>query len=213
MLSPPPIRVLLVDDHEIVREGIRSSLTDRTTMSIVGEASNGRIALQKTMELAPDIVLMDLNMPIMGGLEATKLIHKRFPKTKVIALTVHDSDEYILEILRSGAQGYVLKNTSPEQLVVAIQSVAEGNAFFSPSVSRLLLEKFTDKISAPKYLITRREQEVLALMAVGNTNKEIAAHLKIGVRTVETHRAQLMKKLKARNAAEVARIAFERKLV
>jgi DNA-binding NarL/FixJ family response regulator len=207
----PQIRVLLADDHHIVREGIRSSLVDESRITIVGEAANGKITLQKVKELAPDIVLMDLNMPVMGGLEATKLITAQFPKTKVIALTVHDSDEYILEILRSGARGYVLKNTSPEQLVVAIKSVADGHAYFSPLVSKLLLEEFSKKKTAAE--ITAREQDVLALMAKGNTNKEIATHLQIGVRTVETHRAQLMKKLKARNAAELSRIALERKLV
>lgn len=207
------IRVLLVDDHHIVREGIRSSLMDESAIAIVGEASNGKVALQKIKELAPEVVLMDLNLPVMGGLEATRLISDRYPQTKVIALTVHDSDEYILEILRSGARGYVLKNTSPEQLIMAIKSVAEGNAFFSPSVSRLLLEEFTSKKKLPANSITRREKEVLALMAVGNTNKEIASQLDISVRTVETHRAQLMKKLNARNAAELCRIAIERKLV
>jgi len=207
------IRLLLVDDHQIVREGIRSSLADEEVILIVGEAANGKIALQKIKELKPDVVLMDLNMPVMGGLETTRLISQQFPEIKVIALTVYESNEYVSEILRSGARGYVLKNTSPEQLIAAIKSVKEGNAFFSPSISRLLLEEYTNKKSPPSLPITRREQEVLALIAAGHTTKEIAARLDLSVRTVETHRAQLMKKLKARNAAELSRIALERKLV
>lgn len=211
MSAKSKIQVLLVDDHQIVREGIRTSLINESALAIVGEATNGKIALEQIRKLKPDVVLMDLNMPVMGGLEATKQITEQFPNTKVIALTVHDSDEYISEILQCGARGYVLKNTSPEQLIIAIKSVAEGNAFFSPSVSRVLLGEFSNKKQTSS--ITPREKEVLAHLAAGNSNKEVAALLKIGVRTVETHRAQLMKKLKARNAAELSRIAIQLKLV
>jgi DNA-binding NarL/FixJ family response regulator len=213
MQRRPRIKVLLVDDHHIVREGIRSSLTDEDAISIVGEAANGKIALQKIKDLAPDVVLMDLNMPVMDGLEATRQINKIFPKTKVLALTVHDSEEYVSRILHNGARGYVLKNTSPEQLIVAIKSVAEGDAFFSPSVSHLLLNEFTKKKKEPLLLITPRERDVLAFLASGDTNKEVAGRLNLSVRTVETHRAKLMKKLNARNAAELSRIALERNLV
>ena len=213
-LAPKKIRVLLADDHHIVRRGIRASLLEHSDISVVGEASNGKITLQKTKDLSPDVVLMDLNMPEMGGLEATKLISERFPNTKVIALTVHDNEEYVSEILNSGARGYVLKNTTPEQLVVAIKSVAEGGAFFSPSVSRLILEKYkTTSSGAPKETITHREKQVLTRLVIGDSNKEIATHLNIGIRTVETHRARLMKKLSARNSVELCRIAIERKLV
>ena len=216
MSGAKKIRVLLSDDHRIVREGIRSSLAEYDFISIVGEASDGHAALQKIKELSPDIVLMDLNMPGMGGLEATRVARQKFPKTKVLALTMHDNKEYISEILRCGAQGYVLKDTSPEQLVQAIQAVINGDAFFSPSVSRFLLNEFTHRTpstAAPPSNLSKREAEVLGAIAQGNTNKEIAAKLKISTRTVETYRARVMKKTKARNAAELARYAFQHNLV
>lgn len=215
MAGARKIRVLLSDDHRIVREGIRSSLADYDFISIVGEAVDGKTALQKIKDLSPDIVLMDLNMPQMSGLEATKIAREKFPNTKVIALTMHDNKEYVSQILRSGAQGYVLKDTSPEQLVQAIQSVANGEAFFSPSISRILLQDYTRSSSEkPKAnRLSQREEQVLSSIANGRTNKEIAADLAISVRTVETYRARLMKKLKARNIAELTRYAFENKLV
>ncbi len=214
MPAKKTIRVLLADDHHIVRQGIRASLLDHAEILVIAEAANGKVALQKTKELSPDVVLMDLNMPEMGGLEATKLISQRFPNTKVIALTVHDNAEYVSEILSSGAQGYLLKNTTPEQLVAAIKSVAEGAAFFSPSVSLMMLEQYKTKSAAvEKNPITRREKEVLALIVAGDSNKEISSRLDIGVRTVETHRARMMKKFSARNSVELCRIALEQKLV
>lgn len=211
--SQNPIRVLLADDHHLVREGIRSSLAEYTSIRIVGESVDGRSALQKTSELSPDIVLMDLNMPVMGGLEATRAIVQRFPDTKVIALTVHDTQEYIAEILRSGARGYLLKNTSPEQLVNAIRCVAEGEAFFSPAVSRMMLQQYSKATPDKENLLSHREREVLRFIANGLTSKEIAAQLKIGTRTAETYRARLLKKLGARTSAEAARMAVEQNLV
>ncbi len=208
------IRILLCDDHHIVREGIRSSLADYSFISIVGEAGDGKTTVEQARALSPDVVLMDLNMPVMNGLEATRLITEQCPKTKVIALTVHENHEYVAEVLRSGALGYLLKNTSPDQLVAAIMSVADGDAFFSPSVSRLLLQDYRKTSGdAPKDKLSMRELQVLKLIANGHTNKEVATELKIGTRTVETYRARLMKKLNARTAAELSRIAFQRQLV
>ena len=207
------IRVLLVDDHHIVREGIRSSLQEHPEFLVVGEATNGKAAIDKAQELSPHVILMDINMPVMSGAESTKIIRDRFPKIKVIALTVHDNEEYVREILSSGAQGYLLKNTTPEQIAFAIKSVAQGDACFSPSVSRMMLEQF--KVETKPVLektITPREKEVLSLIVSGNSNKEIALHLNISVRTVETHRAQLLKKLGARNSMELCRIAIKQGL-
>lgn len=213
-VSEQPIKVLLVDDHHLVREGVRSSLAEYTSIRIVGESVDGRSALQKVGELAPDVVLMDLNMPVMGGLEATRAIVEKFPETKVIALTVHDTQEYIAEVLRSGARGYLLKNTSPEQLVTAIRCVADGEAFFSPSVSRLMLLQYAKPAEEQESsLLSGREREVLRYIANGLTSKEIAAKLKIGIRTAETYRARLLKKLGARTSAEAARMAVQQNLV
>jgi two-component system, NarL family, nitrate/nitrite response regulator NarL len=214
VVAPRKIRVLLADDHRIVREGIRSSLADYYFISIVGEAADGKTALQKIRELSPDIVLMDLNMPVMSGLEATKVVRDKFPQTRVIALTMHANKEYVSEILRSGAKGYVLKDTSPEQLLQAIEAVAKGDAFFSPAVSRLLLQDYSGSGEKQKpQALSRREEEILGLISGGKTNKEIAAVLKISVRTVETYRARLMRKLKARNAAELTRYALQRNML
>lgn len=213
MPAQKPIRVLLVDDHDIVRRGIRSSLQEEAQIRVVGEARNGKLALEQIKKLLPEVVLMDLNMPEMSGSEATKIIQEKFPKIKVIALTVHDNEEYVREILASGARGYLLKNTTPEQLILAIKSVAEGNAFFSPSVSRLMLEQFKGEEKGEASLMTRREKQVLALLVGGQSNKEIANRFNLSVRTVETHRAQLLKKTGARNSVELCRIAIEKKLV
>ncbi len=208
------ISILLCDDHRIVREGIRSSLAQYKFIRVVGEAADGEAALVKIRDLAPEIVLMDLNMPGLGGLATTRLINERFPQTKVIALTMHDNQEYVSEILRSGARGYVLKDTSPEELVNAIRSVAKGDAFFSPPISRILLLQYKgpeEKTGGEK--LSPREREVLRHVANGDSNKEISSSLSIGIRTVETHRARVMQKLQARNAAELSRIALEQKLL
>ncbi len=217
MADPQKIRLLLADDHSLVREGIRSSLVRYPSISVVGEAATGAEAVRKSKQLKPDIVLMDLNMPEMGGLEATPLIRKSSPETKVIALTVHNSKEYVFQILRMGANGYVLKDTSPEELVRAIESVARGEAFFSPSVSRILLNDFVQApvaaASNEKGSLSERERQVLQAIAQGSTSKEVASRLKLSVRTVETYRVRLKRKLNARNVAELLKHAREQNLL
>jgi DNA-binding NarL/FixJ family response regulator len=211
------IKLLLVDDHALVREGIRSSLVRYSALSVVGEAVNGKEAIRKSKELSPDIVLMDLNMPEMGGLEATPLIRKKCPRTKIIALTVHDTKEYVFQILRAGAHGYVLKDTSPEELVRAIEAVSRGEAFFSPGVSRILLQDYLKSAekdhAANEPVLSDREQEVLQLIAQGQTSKEVAARLNLSARTVETYRVRMKRKLNARNIAELLKLAREQKLL
>ena len=217
MAETKKIRLVLADDHALVREGIRSSLVHYREIAIVGEAANGREAVQKCKDLSPDIILIDLNMPEMTGLEATPLIRKNSPNTKVIALTVHDTKEYVAGLLRAGAHGYVLKDTSPEELVRAIHSVAAGQAFFSPSISRVLLEDYLrapeESTTAGEAEISAREQQVLRLVADGRTSKDIALQFKISVRTVETYRVRLKRKLQARNVAELLTHARERGLL
>lgn len=203
------IKLLLADDHAIVRQGIRSSLAAFRSISVIGEAQSGKEAVRMARRLAPDVVLMDLNMPDMSGLEATPRILKTCPGIKVLALTVHDSKEYVFEMLRAGAHGYVLKDTSPMELVRAVEAVVQGQAFFSPTVSHLLLENFregpTDKPASQLNgtRLSDREKEILQSIAQGATGKEIASRLKLSVRTVETYRVRLKRKLGARNIAEL----------
>jgi two-component system, NarL family, nitrate/nitrite response regulator NarL len=210
------VKLLLVDDHRLFREGIRASLVHFPSIMPVGEAANGKDALRKCKELQPDVVLMDLNMPEMSGLEATPLIREKFPNTKIIVLTVHDNKEYIFKILRAGAHGYLLKDTSPEELARAIESVAQGGAFFSPGVSNVLLQdlqtgKRQDTIQENE--LSGREQEVLRAIAQGKTTKEVATELNLSDRTVETYRVRLKRKLNARNVAELLNHARKRQLL
>jgi len=217
MKSERKLKVLLVDDHALVREGIRSSLVRYAKIKAVGEAANGKEALRKCKELQPDVVLMDLNMPEMSGLEATPLIRSSFPETKIIVLTVHDNKEYIFKILRAGAHGYVLKDTSPEELVRALEAVAQGGAFFSPSVSKVLAEDLVKAANlgdnTAENELSGREQEVLRSIAQGKTTKEVAADLKLSARTVETYRVRLKRKLGARNVAQLLNHARKRELL
>lgn len=196
-----------------MREGIRSSLIRHPSIKVVGEAVDGRDAVRKSIQLEPDIVLMDLNMPEMSGLEATPMIRRKCPNTRVIALTVHDNKEYVFQILRRGASGYVMKDTSPEELVRAIESVAHGEAFFSPRVSNLLLENFVrmppTETQRPEPELSDRERQVLRAIAAGNTSKEMASRLNVSVRTVETYRVRLKRKLRARNIAGLLQRARE----
>jgi len=218
MASVSPTRVLLADDHQIVREGLRSTLQAYDSIQVVGEAANGREAIRKARELKPDVVLMDINMPEMDGMEATAQIRRLLPATRVIALTVHDSAEYVLEILRIGAQAYVLKDTSPDELVRAIEAVVRGNAFFSPPAASVMLEEIMQgpRKKAPAADLPRlssRESEVLRLITRGLTTKDIARELNLGPRTVETFRARLMRKCGVRNVAELTRCALLNSLV
>ena len=209
--------MLLADDHALVREGIRSSLVRHPSITVVGEAVNGKDALLKAKQLSPDIVLMDVNMPEMSGLEATPLVRKTCPHTRVIALTVHDNKEYVFQILRTGANGYVLKDTSPEELVRAIEAVAQNGAFFSPAISRILLEDVAHGTAesgrSSEQTLSQREKDVLRSIAKGNTSKEIASSLRLSVRTVETYRVRIKRKLRARNTAEMLNSARVQQLL
>jgi DNA-binding NarL/FixJ family response regulator len=215
--APAIVRVLLADDHRIVREGIRITLSAFPSITIVGEAANGREAVRKAHELNPDVVLMDINMLEMDGLEVTAEIRRTLPQVKVMALTVHDSKEYVLEILRIGAQAYVLKDASPEELARAIEGVARGEAFFSPPAATVVLEQLVNKssVASPADFprLSSRETEVLRLITRGLTTKDIARELDLGPRTVDTFRARLMRKMRVRNVAELTRTALVNNLV
>jgi len=205
------IRLLLVDDHPLVREGIRSCLHPHKQLEIVGEAADGREALVKAKELNPDIVLMDINLPRTNGLEATRLLHREAPQTRVLILTVHNNKEYVLQIVQAGARGYVLKDTSPKELVQAIEQVNRGEAFFSPDVAHFVLNDYVTSSGRRKSgeeELSDREREVLALIAEGYSNKSIASKLGLSVRTVETHRARIMRKLNIHSTAGLTKFAI-----
>lgn len=206
------IRLLLVDDHPVVRRGLRSCLSALEHVTVVDEAVNGLEATEKVKELQPDVVLMDFDMPKMDGLEATKLIRRDFPKTHVLILSVHTKKEYVLQIIRSGAQGYVLKNASVEELVRAIEAVDNGEPFFSPDISQIVLNQYlaesgTEETPA-QVTLTNRERQVLAAIAEGLSNKEMASKLGVGVRTIETHRERVMNKLNIHTVAGLTKYAI-----
>lgn len=213
----PPIRVLLADDHPVVREGIRSCLGNHERVQIIGEVADGEAAVQMTRVLHPDVVLMDINMPCLNGMEATEVLRQESPNTKVLALTVHTGLEYVRRILRAGARGYVLKDASPAELLRAIEAVADGLAYFSPAVAQLLVDSAhtlpETEQGAQAVQLSKREREVLMLVAEGLTNKEMAARLGIGARTVEAHRERLMNKLRIYTAAGLTRYAISQGIV
>ena len=207
------IKLLLVDDHPIVLDGIKSHLRAQPEFEIVAEASNGQEALRQAKLTLPDVVLMDISMPHMNGLDALVHLRKQVPNAKVLILTMHDSREYIAQVVRSGARGYLLKDSAPAELVAAIKAVHAGEVFFSPSVSKALIEEMADgskrSADAPAAL-TGREREVLSLIAEGLLNKQIADRLGIGVRTIETHRERIMRKLEIHTVAGLTKYAIAR---
>ncbi len=209
------IRVLLVDDHPIVRRGIGSCLAKQTNLEVIGEAADGREGLARARELNPDVMLMDIDMPHMSGLSVAEVLRKEMPQIKVIILSMHRQPEYILRILQSGAQGYVLKDAPPEELVSAINTVTTGEAYFSPDIARVALNQFVQgNGEGPDPTdLTQREREVLVHIAEGCSNKEIATNLGVGVRTVETHRERIMRKLNIHSIAGLTRFAIAKGMV
>ncbi len=212
------IKVLLAEDHTIVRKGLRALLDDAPNIVVVGEASDGRDALVKVKEYCPNVVLMDISMPLLSGLEATRQITERFPSVKVLVLTVHSNEEYILQALRSGAAGYLLKEAAPTELIRAIEVVNYGDAFLSPSISRNVIRDYVEKtdllhIESSYDRLTNREREVLQLIAEGHTVKEIAVLLSISVKTTRTHRTHLMDKVDIHNTAELTLYALRHGLI
>ncbi len=210
--------VLLVEDHTIVRKGLRSLLESEADIRVVGEAENGREAIEKVDELRPDVVVMDIGMPGLNGLEATRQIKKRFSDVQVLILTVHTGEEYILQILRAGASGYLVKQAAPAELISAIQAVHRGQAFLSPSISKKVLEDYVQRAEATARgdsleRLTDREREVLQLIAEAYSTREIAEQLHISIKTAETHRAHLMEKLGLHSTAELTRYAIRKGVV
>lgn len=210
------IRLLLVDDHQIVRAGLRLLFQAEKDMEIVGELESGSDAVQAVKELKPDVVVMDVVMPGMGGIEATRRIKAAWPDTAVLALTMHEDEQYFFEMLNAGASGYIPKRAAPDDLVSAIRVVKQGNVFLHATLARFLMRDVlgTEKAVTPAIEeLTPREQEVLTYIAEGYTNREIAEALVISIKTVDRHRENIMHKLNLHNRVELVKYAIERGLI
>ncbi len=209
------IRLLLVDDHPVVRKGLGACLERQSHLMIVGEAGDGQEALRKARELVPDLVVMDIDMPRMNGLAAAEILRKELPTIKVLVLSMHSNADYVMRILESGARGFVLKEAPPEELIRAIETVHAGESFFSPQVAHAALNQFVrGNGQGPQPAdLTGREREVLVAIAEGLSNKEIACRLNVGVRTVETHRERIMSKLDIHSVAGLTCFAIQKRLI
>ena len=213
-------RILLVDDHTLLRAGLRALLSQDPDIEIVGEAGNGRDAINAIRIHTPDLVLMDLNMPGMNGIEAIVDIKRRYPGTRVLVLTIHKTDEYIHETLRAGADGYMLKDATHDELRVAVRSLLNGKTYLSPDISAKVINGYmgtnankTSGLASTWDTLTHREREVLKLVAEGHPNKFIAEYFSLSIKTVEKHRSNLMKKLDLHNASMLTAYAMEKGLV
>ena len=207
------IRLLLVDDHELVRHGLAVFLNGQAGYEVAGEASNGREAIELAETLRPDVIIMDVSMPELGGVEATRRIKERLPSTRVIALSMHRDSVYVREILRAGADGYLLKESRSNDLLAAIQAVSKGEGYLSPAVSQAVLEDYRKQAKAPIDLLTARERDVLQLVAEGFTNKQIAQKLNLSVYTAEGYRGRIMEKLNLHSTGELVRFAMRSGLI
>lgn len=209
------IRVLIADDHPVVRRGLQACLARQESLKVVGEAADGDEALEKALELAPDVVLMDISMPRRDGLAVTQALRKQAPQIKVLVLSVHNNKDYIFRIIQAGAHGYVSKEASPEELLEAIESVCGGETFFSPEMAQAAIHQLVNNGGKrePFAQLTGREREVLVLIAEGQSNKEIANRLGIGVRTIETHRERIMRRLDIHSVAGLTKFAIANGLV
>lgn len=203
-------KVLLADDHAILRDGLRMVLEAQTGITVVGEAEDGRQALEMVERLHPDVVVMDIAMPNLNGAEATRQIKRRFPEVKVLILTMHENQQYLAQIVSAGAIGCVLKRSAGVELVQAVRAAARGESYFSPTMASMLLEGYRDHLPSerPEDAFTEREREVLQLVAEGKSNQEIANLLVVSVKTVQTHRAHIMEKLNAHDRTDLVKHAM-----
>jgi len=207
------IRILLADDHAVVRRGFQMILAEQTDMEIVGEAGNGREVLELAAKLKPDVVVMDVAMPELNGIEATRRMAENAPHARVLALSMHKDSVYVREILRAGARGYLLKDSVAGDLVSAVRAVAAGEGYLSPAVSDAVLDDYRRHVTNPIDLLSSREREVLQMLAEGKTNKEIAGILNLSVYTVDAHRGRIMEKLNVHSINELVRFAVRNGLI
>jgi DNA-binding NarL/FixJ family response regulator len=201
------LRIFLADDHHVVRAGLKALINNQLDMEVIGEAGDGRAALAGATALAPDVMIMDITMPIMGGAEATRRMRKTCPDVRVLALTVHEDEGYLEQLLQSGAAGYVLKRAVADDLIHAIRALAKGDAYLDPTVAGIVTGSFSKPPLAPKSprngKLSERETEVMQLIAKGHTNREIAGQLQLSTKTVESHKARAMDKLGLETRADI----------
>ncbi|MEO8659312.1 MAG: response regulator transcription factor [Bryobacteraceae bacterium] len=212
-MSKQKIRILLADDHAVVRQGFKMILGAQPDFEIVGEAGNGREAIELAETLNPDVVVMDVAMPELNGIEATRRLCAASPRTRVLALSMHKDSVYVREILRAGARGYLLKDAIDRDLLDAVRAIARGDGYISPAVSEAVLTDYRKHVTNPIDMLTTREREVLQLIAEGKTNKEIANHLGLSVYTVDAHRGRIMEKLNLHSTGELVRFAVRNGLI
>ncbi|AAO10620.1 response regulator transcription factor [Vibrio vulnificus] len=208
-----PIRVVIVDDHQVVLDGFMARLEMEPEIDVVGTASNGLEALDVVKQHKPDVVLMDISMPILNGIEATRMIKAEWPEAKILMLTMHDNREYIMKVMQEGAVGYMLKEISAEKMVQAIKTVNQGSTYFCESVTQTLFTQEIVPAAQRPNPLSRREEAVLKLVAQGHSSKKIATLLEISYRTVETHRHNIKHKLDLNSTAELAKYALEQGLI
>jgi RNA polymerase sigma factor (sigma-70 family) len=211
------LRILLADDHTVVRQGLRKVLEERPEWQVVAEAGDGRDAVRLAEEFRPDVAVVDVAMPLLNGIEATRQITKRVPQTKVLVLSMYSDEAYVTQMLKAGATGYLLKDSADVDLLQAVQAVSQGKSFFSPAVARLMSDDYArqrgENLVDRYESLSEREREIFQLVAEGKTNKEIAALLFISPSTVETHRARIMEKLDLHSAAEIVLYAVRRGVI
>jgi len=211
------IRILLADDHTILRSGIRALLEDEPGMSVVAEAEDGRAAVTLACQLKPDVAIMDIAMPLLNGLEAARQLKQQCPEVRVLILTMHDNEEYIRQVLEAGAMGYILKDAAARELISAIRSVYRGEAVLSPAITRLVIEDYLrwggTRPQEEADGLSPREREILQLIAEGYTNKQIAEILSISIKTVQAHRNNLMQKLDLHDRGELIKYAIQKKII
>ena len=214
------IRILIADDHSIVRQGLRALFQSVPEFSIIGEAANGEELVDLAASLQPDVAIVDISMPELNGIEATRILKENNSGARILILTIHDEEEYVSQMIRAGADGYVLKDTDKDELFMAVRAVAAGGRFFSPGISKLIIDEFVKQARDPyaarlpsSQLLTRRESEILRYIAQGVTSKKIAEKLFLRVRTVNTHRTNLMQKLNIHDTAGLVRYAIQNGMV
>jgi two-component system response regulator NreC len=213
-----PIKILIADDHTILRKGLCALLEKETDLKVVGESEDGRETIAKVEQLRPDVVVLDISMPVLNGIEATRQIKKRFPETQVLGLSIHDNEESVFQTLRAGASGYLIKKSVPEELISAIKAVHRGESYLSPAISKTVIEHYIRAAEKtleedPFETLTDREREVLQLIAEGGSNREIADLLYLSIKTVQTHKTHIMEKLNLHSMADLIRYALRKGVI